>query len=237
MYAFVYVDNHRRPASVSALIEILILPTEPDQTERIESLGRELAVDQSEPESRPNGLRSSGLYRAIEDPNRYVLHRAWDNLEDSEQAGRSDSWEQVSAVLRECLASDPETLHFELVDGAAAGTPDLSKVLQFVMLPIKPEKTNTIEEFGRSLVEFRAKPENQASAENGWHSSRLYRGVEDTNLYAIHGTWNAAEDHAKSGGTERGKKTAALIGDCLSGSWIVHHYDFVEGTAVGDGAL
>lgn len=222
---------------MSALIEIQILPAEPDQAHRIERLGREIAEDRSQPESRPKGLRSSRLYRAIEDPNRYVLHRAWDRLEDVEGASECESWQQEAAVLQECLASVGDTLLFELVDGCAAGTPELSKVLQFVMLPIKPEKTDTIEEFGRSVVEFRAQPENQASAENGWHSTRLYRSVKDANLYAIHGTWNAAEDHARSGGTARGKKTAALIGECLSGPWIVNHYDFVDGTAVGDGTL
>jgi quinol monooxygenase YgiN len=222
---------------MSRVLEIGILPIKPEKTDRIEQLGREIADYRSRPENRPVGWHSFRLHRAIEDPNRFVLHLTWDSVADHKRSSESEWGKKVAATLGECLASDATVHHYQLVEGCGVGTPDLSKVLQIAILPIKPEKTDALEQLGREIVEFRSKPENQANESNGWHSTRLYRSIEDPNRYVIHGTWNAAEDHARSGGGERGKRIVGILSECLSGETIVHHYNLVEGSSAGDDEL
>jgi quinol monooxygenase YgiN len=222
---------------LSRVLEIGILRIKPEKTERMEQLGREIADYRLPRENQPEGWHSFRLYRAIEDPHRFALHLTWDSVEDHTRSAESAWGKQTAAVLQECLASEADVQHYQLVEGTAAGTPDLSKVLQISILPVKPEKVETFEQIGREIVEFRSRPENQASEDNGWHSSRLYRALEDPTRYLRHGTWNAAEDHLRSGDTERGKRLSGILRECLASPAVRHHYTVVEGASAGDGDL
>jgi quinol monooxygenase YgiN len=222
---------------LSRILEVGIFQIKPEQVERMEELGREIAEHRSQSENQPEGWHSVRLYRAIEDPNRFVLHATWDSAEDSKQSSGSAWDKKTDAALAECLASEADVNCYELVEGTAAGTPDLSKVLQVSILPVTPEGVDRFEQIAREIVDYRAQPENQPSEENGWHSTWLYRSIEDPFRYLRHGTWNAADDHLRSGDTERGKRIGAILKECLATPPIRHHYNLVAGASAGDSEL
>jgi heme-degrading monooxygenase HmoA len=101
------------------ILEIAILPIKPDKTERMEELGRDVASHLAQ--GKTPGFHSFRLVRAIEDPNRFVLHLTWDRVEDHTALGESEYGQEVTVVIQECLADEPVVHHYEVVDGARTG--------------------------------------------------------------------------------------------------------------------
>jgi heme-degrading monooxygenase HmoA len=105
------------------ILEIAILPIKPEKTERMEELGREVAEYLARGDTA--GFHSFRLVRAIEDPNRFVLHLTWDTVEHHTALGESEFGQQVTEVIQDCLAAEPTVHHYEVVDGARTGDLEL----------------------------------------------------------------------------------------------------------------
>lgn len=101
--------------------------------------------------------------------------------------------------------------------------------LEIAILPIKPERTADIEQMGREVVEYLKK-----GTTKGFHSFRLIRAAEDANRFVLHLTWDRIEDHTALGESEYGQTVGALIGECLAGEAVVHHYTVVDGATLGE---
>ena len=101
--------------------------------------------------------------------------------------------------------------------------------LEIAILPIKPERAADLEQMGRDVVEYL-----KLGTTKGFHSFRLIRSVEDPNRFVLHLTWDRVEDHTALGESEYGQKVGALIGECLAGEAVVHHYTVVAGATLGE---
>jgi heme-degrading monooxygenase HmoA len=101
------------------ILEIAILDVKPELVERMEELGREVAEYLGQ--GTTPGFHSFRWLRAIEDPNRFVIHIVWDRVEDHTALGESEFGKRVSEVLADAFASDPVVHHYRVVEGAATG--------------------------------------------------------------------------------------------------------------------
>ncbi len=101
--------------------------------------------------------------------------------------------------------------------------------LEIAILPVKPERAADIEQLGRDAAAYLA-----LGTTKGFHSFRLIRAAEDPNRFVLHLTWDRIEDHTALGESEFGQKVGALIGECLAGEAVVHHYTVVDGATLGE---
>jgi quinol monooxygenase YgiN len=106
---------------VSKVLTLGICPVRPEKVDSFERLGRELAERRRKPDSQPSGWHSLRIYRAVEDPSRFLIHGTWDSVDAHMRSVGSNQGQEVTEVLSSCLASDEIVYHYELVEGAEAG--------------------------------------------------------------------------------------------------------------------
>jgi hypothetical protein len=107
------------------IMQVAILDIKPDKVEKFIGVGRDIVRHYNE--ERPPQLHAWQVVRAMEDPNRFVLHGYWDRAEDHTGMAETDWGRQMTELIQDCVAGEATILHCELVDGAAYGGSPLER--------------------------------------------------------------------------------------------------------------
>jgi quinol monooxygenase YgiN len=105
----------------SKVLSIATFPLKPEKVDEFQKVAREITVYKDDPERKRTGAHSFRCYRAIEDPNLFMIQQTWSAAEDHAHSSTPEYRAHMIPRLTACCAGEITLHHYELVDGCAAG--------------------------------------------------------------------------------------------------------------------